>query len=111
MQTPQEVLYNDPTAYERAFSTVMGRHQEEVMQSKLKDLVDAEVQKQVAEKLKDIKPDKKRISFTESGGVPGGEKSKKTGRITPKEAEMAKQMNISNQDFFTWKQRQKGGNV
>ena len=110
MNTPPQVLFNDPTAYEKAYSTVMGRHQEEVINSKLDVLVNEKVEKLMAEKLKAVKPDKKRISFTESGGVPAAEKSKTKGRLTPKEHEMAKQMNISKSEFYHWKQRKlKGG--
>jgi len=111
MQTPPQVLFNDPTAYEKAYSTVMGRHQEEVVNAKLDELVNEKVEKIMAEKLKNVKGDKtKRISFTESGGVPAAEKAKTIGRLTPKEAQMARQMNISNQEFYQWKQRKlKGG--
>lgn len=110
MNTPPQVLYNDPTAYEKAYSTVMGRHQEEVMESKLDVLVNEKVEKLMAEKLKGIKPDKKRISFTESGGVPAAEKSRAKGRLTPQEAATAKAMNISNAEYYQFKQRKlKGG--
>ena len=110
MNTAPQVLYADPTAFEKAYNTVIGRHQEEVVESKVKDLVDAEVKKQVTEALKTVKPDKKRISYTESGGVPAVEKKKTVGRLTPQEAATAKAMNISNQEFYHYKQRKlKGG--
>ena len=110
MNTTPQVLFNDPTAYEKAYSTVMGRHQEEVINSKLDELVNEKVEKIMAEKLKTVKPDKKRISFTESGGVPAAESKKTVGRLTPQEAATAKAMNISNQEFYHYKQRKlKGG--
>ncbi len=111
MSTPPQVLFNDPTAYEKAYSTVMGRHQEEVMNSKLDELVNEKVEKIMTEKLKNVKGDKKRISFTESGGVPAAEKGKTIGRLTPQEAASAKAMNISNQEFYHYKQRKLKGGV
>lgn len=107
--TPDK-LYNDPSSYERAYSIVAGRHQEEILQDKLQVLVEQEVQKRMAA-LGPTKAGPARIPFSESGLTPKPSKEKEKVQITEQERKRATSLGIRPEDYAQWKRdKLQGGN-
>jgi hypothetical protein len=99
---PQE-KFRDPEVYTRAHDRVVSRHINEIIASKVQEAI-------AAQSGEETKIDPPPVSHSERGG-PGVPQKTKTIRLTAAQAERARSIGLSNQQYYRILERRKQGGV